>query len=601
MTIAESRLRILSVPFRCILPGCAALLVQAILAPVILCTVSMPVLGQAPSGDGMLDAADIYAPQRVIDVSIEIAPEHWLALCNQTRDLLRAIGSSSDEKVFRYFPADVTIDGRKIANVGVRKKGFLGSLDSVRPSLKIKFDEFQSQQVASGFDRLTLNNNKQDPSRICQFFAYQFFNRSGQVASRCNLAKVTVNGNFLGIYSNVESVAEPFLKARFGDGSGALYEGTTTDLTPGNVDRLEAKNKAARHQEVGQLAEWFDSDEIPMAQVEQLLDIEAFVRFWASESLLGFWDGYTQNQNNYFIYQVPQTKKLRFIPWGLDSAFMEAIPLPQLKTVNKSVYANSVLANRLYRNPRMQKLYLDSMRQLLAEHWREEAMLAEVDQLAARVREHGGAEHADFDRRVNEIKAFLRGRRATIEKELASGHVEIPHGVRRPISSERIGSASGTFATEWHERTPSEPSEKGTVELRVELNGEVVEFSRLGVIAEPSQDRNAKESDGTLPPTVAFHGIRKSDEKQWLLVVSTNNSSFRPADQPAQVGGLIIEGNPLWFFAKMMLGGGNWNELILASGTVKFDEAAREPGASVRGRLQVELGRFSGGDHLPVR
>jgi len=50
-----------------------------------------------------------------------------------------------------------------------------------------------------------------------------------------------------------------------------------------------------------------------------------------------------------------------------------------------------------------------------------------------------------------------------------------------------------------------------------------------------------------------------------------------------------------------MLGGGNWNELILASGTVKFDEAAREPGASVRGRLQVELGRFSGGDHLPVR
>ena len=40
------------------------------------------------------------------------------------------------------------------ASVGIRKKGFLGSLDEVRPSLKIKFDHFREQEPIPGLDRL---------------------------------------------------------------------------------------------------------------------------------------------------------------------------------------------------------------------------------------------------------------------------------------------------------------------------------------------------------------------------------------------------------------------------------------------------------------
>ena len=38
-----------------------------------------------------------------------------------------------------YVEGDVTIDGHKIEEVGNKKKGFLGSLNDERPSLKIKF------------------------------------------------------------------------------------------------------------------------------------------------------------------------------------------------------------------------------------------------------------------------------------------------------------------------------------------------------------------------------------------------------------------------------------------------------------------------------
>lgn len=547
-----------------------------------------------------LKADEIYAPRRILEISIEVKEDDWRKLCNQNRDFIQALRGGSDAKTFTYVPADITIDGQTIRNVGIRKKGFLGSLDTVRPSLKVKFDEYQERTVGEGFQRLTLNNNKQDASRLSQYLSYKFFNDTGSIAPRCNFARVKVNGKSLGIYSNVETMEEEFLEARFGDGSGAFYEGTTTDLFPGTVAKLEAKTKTRATDDLRRLAELLDRDTLVLSDIEQVLDVKAFVRFWATESLLGFWDGYAQNQNNYFLYQVPQTRRWQFIPWGLDSAFTEFIPLPQLKTANQSVYANAQLANRLYRIPEIQRMYAETMKQLL-ERWNEDEWVAEVDAAAALLRADEEAQSAAFERRVTEIKNFIRKRRATIEKELASGVVTIKHGARRPTEINRVGEAAGTFATTWTERTPASPNEKGKTDLRVELQGNVIEWSKLGVISEPSQDRNAREADGRLPPTVAFHGIRKSDQKQLLLVFSTTSSSFRPSTEPTKVTGIIIEGNPLWFFAKMIAGFGNFSDMVFLSGTVTFDEAAREANAPVSGRVKLELAKFQGGEHLPPR
>src|SRR5690606_32903219 len=104
------------------------------------------------------------------------------------------------------------IDGVTIDSVAIRKKGFIGSLDEQRPSLKVKFDEYIEQDPIAGLDRLTLNNNKQDESQVSQYLTYRLFNAAGVPAPRCNFARVTVNGEYLGIYSNVESIRRPFLE-----------------------------------------------------------------------------------------------------------------------------------------------------------------------------------------------------------------------------------------------------------------------------------------------------------------------------------------------------------------------------------------------------
>ena len=172
----------------------------------------------------------------------------WENIRNQTRDLSKIFGPGCRAEPFfspfTYVPATVIVDGEEIQSVGVRKKGFLGSLDKKKPSLKIKFDEYVEDQEFLGMNRLTLNNNKQDRSQIGQCMAYSLFASAGLPASRCNFAELTVTGQNLGLFSNVESIKKRFIARHFDDNDGRLYEGTLrSDFAPNWINTFEAKTK----------------------------------------------------------------------------------------------------------------------------------------------------------------------------------------------------------------------------------------------------------------------------------------------------------------------------------------------------------------------
>ena len=185
-----------------------------------------------------IPATPYYALDRVLDVSIEMEPADWDRLRTQTRTLVDIFGGadcldSPPDDVFTWFEATVTVDGETLAQVGVRKKGFLGSLSKVKPSLKVRFDKFTDGQLLGGaMKRLTLNNAQQDPSMINTCMAYHIFAAAGLPAPRCNFATVAVNGENLGLYVHVESMKTAFLERNFADPSGNFYEGTVSDFRP---------------------------------------------------------------------------------------------------------------------------------------------------------------------------------------------------------------------------------------------------------------------------------------------------------------------------------------------------------------------------------
>ncbi len=64
-----------------------------------------------------------------------------------------------------------------------------------------------------------------------------------------------MNGEYLGIYSNVESITKPFLQRRFKNSKGNLYEGTLADFYPHALDRVEVKT----NKQTTTAQSWIDS------------------------------------------------------------------------------------------------------------------------------------------------------------------------------------------------------------------------------------------------------------------------------------------------------------------------------------------------------
>ena len=177
---------------------------------------------------------DIFPTDQVIDVQITVSQRDWDTIRYQSRNFMTALGASRQfkpmESPYTYVEANVSIDGVVFLKVGLRKKGFIGSQSNTRPSLKIKLNHVNKEGGIEGLTNLTLNNNKQDTSLVNQFMGYALFNAIGSPAPRCAYAKVTVNGENLGIYSHVETIRKPLLKRAFGNSDGTLYEGTVVDF-----------------------------------------------------------------------------------------------------------------------------------------------------------------------------------------------------------------------------------------------------------------------------------------------------------------------------------------------------------------------------------
>jgi len=380
-------------------------------------------------GTACAQAVDLFAPDRVIDVRITIDKRDWRSLRMQSRSFETALSAARKkgefDKPFTYFEADVVVDGVAFERVGLRKKGFIGSLSTTRPSLKIKLNHVDPDASLHGLSNLTLNNNKQDESLVSQYLTYKIFNDAGSPAPRCSFARVTVNDRYLGIYSHVERMRGDFLKRGFGSAKGVLYEGTVVDFFPGWEKGFERKlgsesRGLSRIQElIGVVSE--ASDAVFEERVGEIVDLDAFYRFWALEGVLGFWDGYTGNKNNFFCYLHPETNRFHFLPWGADMLFMKYSQVDDDRDVPLSVKTTGRLAHRLYQLKSGRDRYAKTMQELLDTHWNEDAIYKELDRLEALLEPHLGRYQRRAVDAMDRLREFVEERRSDILAETEGG------------------------------------------------------------------------------------------------------------------------------------------------------------------------------------
>jgi hypothetical protein len=528
--------------------------------------------GGDPEPDAGVDlSAPLFDPEHVVEVEIELAAGDWDALRVQTRSISELFGTCLAEPFpdpFTYFPATVTVDGETLEDVGVRKKGFLGSLDTEKPSLKIKFNEYVSGQRLAGLKQLTLNNSKQDPSFLRQCLTYATFTAAGVPASRCNFAHVTVNGDDLGLFVHVEGGTKDFLERHFADPEGNLYEGTLSDFRDGWTATFELKTNEAANDR-SDLDPVIAALELPDAELldalDPVVDLDQFLTFWAAEVLTTHWDGYSGNANNFHAYHDPSTDKFSFFPWGADGTFIPGSD--PFGGTPSSVQAVSLLPRRLYLLPETRDRYLETLEGLLDDVWDEAAMQDEIDRmedLITPIVEPAAAD--DLAINIDAVRDFVRDRRGMIEAELAAGPPVWDQPLRSPPCFVTIGNLSGTVSTTWGTIGAPNPFATGTGTLSGELEGQALVVQQVGgtsgtdTNADPPRSQLAQIAqlaDGTalvvvfqVDPAVFQAGAHAIDWGAVLGVVYR----YVPVTQTFELVGLFSEGTLTLDQASMIAG-----------------------------------------------
>lgn len=168
----------------------------------------------------------LFDTDEVISIDIRMDSDEWSKMLSN---------AMSEE----YYVCDVVINGLKIKNVAIRPKGntSLSAIamdpDTDRYSLKLEFDHFVEGQTCYGLDKLILNNNYADATNMKEAVIYDMYQYVGAESSLYNYAKVSVNGEYWGVYLALEGVEESFMLRNFGTQDGELYKPDSMEMGGG--------------------------------------------------------------------------------------------------------------------------------------------------------------------------------------------------------------------------------------------------------------------------------------------------------------------------------------------------------------------------------
>ncbi len=124
-----------------------------------------------------------------------------------------------------YYPVDFEWRNIRVRNAGIRVRGN-STRNGQKPSFRIDFNRYVTDQEFVGLNGLVLNNSVHDPSMLHDRLSMLLFRRMGIPAPRQAHVRLYVGAGreFAGVYAVSEEVSKTFLDANFGDHDGYLYE-----------------------------------------------------------------------------------------------------------------------------------------------------------------------------------------------------------------------------------------------------------------------------------------------------------------------------------------------------------------------------------------
>jgi spore coat protein H len=349
------------------------------------------------------------------------------------------------------YPATFVADGEVYERVRVRYRGDWAR-SWPKKSLKVFF---RDDKLFNGHGCVNLNSAWRDPAFVREPLAYHVYAACGVPALRSRMVRLDLNGQFHGLYVEVEEPKKAFL-SRFNLRGASVFKalsraGDADERDLGNEESYRQcyereTRKAEGYGDLQRFCQELERAPSTLDFFARRVDVEEYINYLAATVLVQNWDCYTKN--HYLVYDGRGSQKWFVVPWDLDRTFGDRwdrtfgyAQLPVLDGTRQSpgFIGWNRLADRSLSEPALRARFLDRLEELLRKEFTAEKLFAVLDRLESEI-----APEAALDRRrwpggtrqslpegIAQVKRYIEDRRAYLARELAKLRANAPSEVDR--------------------------------------------------------------------------------------------------------------------------------------------------------------------------
>ncbi len=222
-----------------------------------------------------------------------------------------------------YIDATVTYQTQTWDGCSLRIRGD-GSRAKPKKSLKIVFDK---DRFVGNVEKINLNAEWDDPTYFHQYLSARLFRESGQPCFNAEHVRVYLNGEYFGLYLEIENMDEDFLMKRGLDPKANMYKATVDNASLTIFDDVDAlwekkSNETADWNDLRALIDSLENvpDERYYEFARRTFDYDAMVNIISMNILIG--NKSTYYHNYYMFHDINRTGKWTMFPWDLDKTFL---------------------------------------------------------------------------------------------------------------------------------------------------------------------------------------------------------------------------------------------------------------------------------------
>ena len=371
-------------------------------------------------------APSLAAPADLPQYEVKIDSAQW-------RELER--GRSRPDQTY---PASFVANGKEYA-VKMRLRGSWAR-SWPKKSFKIFFEEGKEFE---GNHCLNLNSAWRDPALVREPLAYHVFAACAVPASRTRMVSLRVNGQFYGLYVDVEQPDKPLLKRHRLQGA-AIYKANSPSNRADERDLGSEKNFAAHYEKETRKSESHAdlqqfcralaaaSNEQAFAFFTNRVLLDTYVNYLAANVLVQNWDGL--NKNHFLVHDERGSGQWLAVPWDLDRTLgdhwdgdFDRADVPILlgqRTLPSSTGWNR-LADRFFSDATLRGRFLDRLEELLRTEFTPAKLFPLLDRYEAQLageaprdQKRWGGAAVNLHQGIADVKRFIERRRRFVQDEI---------------------------------------------------------------------------------------------------------------------------------------------------------------------------------------